>query len=134
MSYPRVKIDVFDKEGNKISISLEGNITRKKVLHVLDLIELLNGASSTETLNSKPGKTKYDKLQVLIEREFPIGWFSSEQIHVAYEDSYIEPIGISTVSTYLGRLTKRGFLSRKGSRGRRAYHINRITINEHQLK
>lgn len=133
MSYPRVKIDVFDKDGNKISISLEGNITRKKVLHVLDLIELLSGVSSTETLSTKVRKTKYDKLRVLIEREFPIGWFSSEQIHVAYEDAYIEPIGISTVSTYLGRLTNRGLLLRKGSRGRRMYRINRMTINE-QLK
>jgi len=134
MSYPRVKIDVFDKEGNKISISLEGNITRKKVLHVLDLIELLNGASSTETMNTKPGKTKYDKLKVLIEREFPIGWFSSEEIHVSYEDTYIEPIGISTVSTYLSRLTNRGLLLRKGSRGKRTYRINRMTINEQHLK
>jgi hypothetical protein len=134
MSYPRVKIDVFDKEGNKISISLEGNITRKKVLHVLDLIELLNGASSTETVSMKTGITKYDKLQVLIEREFPLGWFSSEQIHVAYEDAYIEPIGISTVSTYLSRLTKRGRLLRKGSRGKRMYRINRMTFNEQQLK
>lgn len=134
MSYPRVKIDVFDKEGNKISISLEGNITRKKVLHVLDLIELLNGTSSTELVNAKPGTTKYDKLQLLIEREFPIGWFLSEQIHVAYEDAYIEPIGISTVSTYLSRLTKRGLLLRKGSRGKRMYRINRLVFNEQQLK
>ena len=134
MSYPRVKIDVFDKDGNKISISLEGHISRKKVLHVLDLIELLSGISSTETMNTKAGQTKYDKLRILIEREFPIGWFSSEQTHTAYEDSYIEPIGISTVSTYLSRLTNRGFLSRKGSRGRRAYRINRMTINEQQFK
>ena len=134
MSYPRVKIDVFDKEGNKISISLEGNITRKKVLHVLDLIELLNGASSTELVNAKPSTTKYDRLQLLIEREFPIGWFSSEQIHVAYEDAYIEPIGISTVSTYLSRLTKRGLLLRKGSRGKRMYRINRLAFNEQHLK
>ncbi len=134
MSYPRVKIDVFDKEGNKISISLEGNITRKKVLHVLDLIELLSGAPSTEIVNTKPAKTKYDKLQILIERDFPIGWFSSEQIHIAYEDAYIEPIGISTVSTYLSRLTNRGLLLKKGSRGKRIYRINRMTFNEQQLK
>ncbi len=134
MSYPRVKIDIFDKDGNKISISLEGNITRKKVLHILDLIELLSGASNSETLITKPGKSKYDKLQFLIEKEFPISWFSSEQIHIAYEDSYVEPISISTVSTYLSRLTKHGFLLRKGSRGRRLYRIDRITINEHQLR
>ena len=134
MSYPRVKIDIFDKDGNKISISLEGNITRKKVLHVLDLIELLSGTSSSETLSMKSGKSKYNKLQFLIEKEFPLSWFSSEQIHVAYEDSYVEPIGISTVSTYLSRLTKNGFLLRKGSRGRRMYRVDRMTINEHQLR
>jgi len=134
MSYPRVKIDIFDKDGNKISISLEGNITRTKVLHILDLIELLSGATSSETLNTKLGKSKYDKLQFLIEKEFPISWFSSEQVHVAYEDSYVQPISISTVSTYLSRLTKHGFLLRKGSRGRRLYRIDRMMINERQLR
>ena len=134
MSYPRVKIDIFDQDGNKISISLEGNITRKKVLHILDLIELLSGSASSEIPNTNSKKSKYNRLQFLIEKEFPISWFSSEQIHVAYEDSYVEPISISTVSTYLSRLTKHGFLLRRGSRGRRLYRIDRTTINEPQLR
>ncbi len=109
MSFPRVKIDVFDGDGNKISISLEGKITRNKVLHVLDLIELLGGVSGDEMARERSGRTKFDKLKILVDREFSMKRFTSQQVHFAYEYSCNEPITLSTVSTYLSRLMKRGF-------------------------
>jgi len=137
MPVPRVKIDVFDKEGNKITVTLKGNITREKVLHVLDLVELLGGVSDSETQipHRVAELTKFDKMKMLIEREFPIGWFSSQRIQTAYEESFNEPIGLSTVSTYLSRLARQGLLVRKGTLSKRLYRLKRSTsLTEQSIK
>ncbi|MFQ6074582.1 MAG: hypothetical protein ACE5Z5_00410 [Candidatus Bathyarchaeia archaeon] len=121
----RVKVDIFDSEGNKITISFEGNITRNKVLKILDLVELLGGGSVAESEEGKSliGLSKIEKAKRVIEQRFPIGWFSSQELQTAYEDLIKEPIGLSTVSTYLSRLADRGMLTRAGSSAGRRYRL-----------
>ncbi len=124
----RVKIDVFDDKGNKVTIAIEGEVTRSKVLQVLDLVELLGGVPPLEPQEeSVSGETsKLEKVRKVIERSFPVGWFTSRELQSAYEDLMNEPIGLSTVSTYLGRLALRGALVRAGSAVGRRYKLRRI--------
>lgn len=122
----RVKINVNDGEGNKITISFEGKITRNKVLQVLDFVELLGGTPVVgENQISNDDLSKFDKVQNIIERKFPIGWFTSQEVMVAYEDTFDEPIGLSTVSTYLSRLVEKGTLTKLGSVAERRYKLKR---------
>ena len=122
MPVKRIKVDVFDDEGNKITISFEGWVTRKKVLQLLDLVEVLGGIPNAEP--EKPSDlTKFDKIWQTVERKFPVGWFSSNEIMIAFEDIFNEPISLSTVSTYLSRLTSRGLLTKKGSSLKRHYKL-----------
>jgi len=107
-----MRVEVYDSEGNRYTITLEGRITRDKAVRILDLIELLGGIPmETPPLTSSLGKlSKIDKVRLIIEKHFPLVWFSSKDIRTFYEREFKEPISASTVSTYLSRLARRGFL------------------------
>lgn len=120
----RIKIDVYDDEGNKITVSFEGVVSKNKVIQLLDLIEIMSGVHSLD--KSEPLlMSKFDKVKQIIMESFPIGSFKSQDIQNVYEDLFNEPIGLSTVSTYLARLTHRGFLIRSGSPTKIFYRIKR---------
>lgn len=120
----RVKIDVNDNDGNKISISLEGRLTRDKMLQVLDFVNLLGGSSTVGAHpEEEPRVSKFKRIQNIILRKFPVGWFTSQELMMVYEDVLDEPIGLSTVSTYLTRLATRGILMRSGPATKRRYKV-----------
>lgn len=122
----RVKIEIAGGTGEKITIMLEGSISRERILRVMDMLQLLETASDEER-SPEPGEmSKFDKVQRLLRRKFPDGWFTSQDVMVAYEDLYDEPIGLSTVSTYLARLVDRGVVSKSGGLGTRRYRLRRV--------
>ncbi|MEM3616744.1 MAG: hypothetical protein QXJ31_02375 [Candidatus Bathyarchaeia archaeon] len=122
-----MRIEVFDSEGNKYSIAFEGQITRDKALRLLDLVELLGGVTPS---GANPGvgitaveESKYDKLLVVLRKHFPIIWFTSKEVQVAYEQEFKEPINLSTVATYLSRMASKGLLIKAGASNRLKYRI-----------
>ena len=121
----KLKLDINDGEGNKISITITGKLNRDKILQVLDFVELLNGSSTSTEKRFIADLSKFEKLQLIIERKFPIGWFTSQELMIAYEDVLDEPIGLSTVSTYLYRLAEKRILVRAGSLAERKYKLAR---------
>jgi len=126
----KMRVEVFDGEGNKYTISLEGNISREKAVKILDLIELLGGIPSNNPVsaNSLYKTAKIEKVKAIIEKKFPLVWFSSKEIQEAYENEFKEPINLSTVSTYLSRLADRGFLmANSNSRVKRYRMVTEIT-------
>ena len=125
-----MRIEVFDSEGNKYTISLEGNISREKAIKILDLVELLGGIPSSNPIlaDSSQKITKIEKVKMLIEKRFPVIWFSSREVQEAYENEFREPISLSTISTYLSRLADRGFLMvNSNSRTKRYKMVTEIT-------
>lgn len=123
----KMRIEVFDSEGNKYSIAFEGQVTREKALRLLDLVELLGGVTS----GTNPGisafggeASKYDKVRYTIQKHFPIVWFSSKEIQTVYEQEFKEPISLSTVATYLSRMTSQGLLIKTGASNRLKYKIS----------
>jgi len=116
----KVRVDVFDTEGNRYSISFEGQVTRDKALRLLDIVELLGGMPGGS--NPGPGSTiprnelsKYDKVRIIVQRHFPVVWFSSREIQSVYEQELKEPITLSTVATYLSRMATKGVVLKTGS-------------------
>jgi hypothetical protein len=134
----RMRIELFDSEGNKYTIAFEGQITRDKALRLLDLVELLGGMPSGGANPEIPSTnkfSKYDKVRMLVQKRFPIIWFSSKDVRSAYEREFKEPISLSTVGTYLARLTDKGLLVKMRGSNRLKYKMTTsfppATIKQH---
>ena len=115
-----MRVELFDNEGNRYTVSFEGQITRDKAVRLLDLVELLGGMPN-ESASQKPESlmtgallSRFDRLRSVIQKSFPLVWFSSRDIQSVYEQELKEPISLSTVSTYLSRMSGKGFLLRTG--------------------
>ena len=110
----RFKIELEDAEGSKYNLSLEGNISKDKILKIVEFMDLLNIESSNgEVEPSRSASASVgDRIWNLVESKFPYGSFTSSDILELFEDQYNEPIKLSIVSTYLSRYSERGRLAR----------------------
>lgn len=124
MPTKKIRVEIFNN-GDRYTITFEGQVTRDKALRLLDLVELLG---STPTVNPESTRsaseiTKIEKVRLVTEKNFPVGWFSSKELQIAYEKQFNEPVHLSTVSTYLSRLADRGFFIKKGASNQLRYRI-----------
>jgi hypothetical protein len=120
----KIRVEVFDSEGNRYTIAFEGTVTREKAVRLLDLVELLGGMPSGQNpkMNVADNElSKFDNTRLIIDKNFPTLWFSSRDVQSAYEQEFKEPISLSTVSTYLSRMADRGVLAKGGRSNRRLY-------------
>jgi len=136
-----MKLEAIDEDGVKTSMEFEGDLDKEvilerisKFIEALDLPSKSSTESSSGALNSKniePNKFDKDNLEdfTIKERlkyfllyEFRDNWFTSTEVKRQYDSTYGE-IGLSTVSTYLSRMAKNGFLKRRGNRVEREYKI-----------
>ena len=126
----KMRVELFDSEGNKYIVSFEGQITREKALRLLDLVELLGGMPEGGTASGGGNPllapatfSKYDKVRMIIQKNFPLTWFSSREVQTIYEQEFKEPITLSTVATYLSRMAGRGILLKSGASNRLKYRL-----------
>ena len=114
----RFKIELEDAEGSKYNLSLEGNISKDKIMKIVEFMDLLNVESNKNSESESYGNNRStpasvgDRIWSLIESKFPYGGFTSTDILELYEDQYNEPIKLSIISTYLSRYSERGRLAR----------------------
>jgi hypothetical protein len=125
----KMRVELFDSEGNRYTVAFEGQITRDKALRLLDLVELLGGMPG-ENPNSAVGNSstinvssRFEKVRSVIQKGFPLVWFSSKDVQSVYENELKEPVGLSTVSTYLSRMASKGLLLRTGGSNNLKYKI-----------
>ena len=124
MPTKKMRIEIFNN-GDRYTITFEGRVTRDKALCLLDLIELLGGMPTVnpETTRAASEMLKIEKVRLVAENHFPVGWFSSKELQYAYEKQFNEPIRLSTVSTYLSRLTDKGFFIKNSTSNKLRYRI-----------
>lgn len=126
MARKRIRIDLEDSEGAKYNFSLEGNVTRDKMLKIFELMDLMNIEAEETTQLDSIGS----KIWNIIDKYHPIGKFTSSMILEKFEDEYEEPIKLSVVSTYLSRFTTRGRVAREKQGKEWAYQILKIAQRE----
>jgi hypothetical protein len=125
----KIRVELFDSEGNRYTIAFEGQITRDKAVRLLDLVELLGGVPNSEHDDEANGSTaenqlsKYEKVRKVIKRNFPLILFSSRELQTAYEQEYKESISLSTAATYLSRLTSKGIVLKNGASNNLKYRL-----------
>jgi DNA-binding transcriptional ArsR family regulator len=119
-----MKVEVLDESGNRYKVSVEGNVTRKSALRILDMVELLGGIPALELVARKPEEvSKADRIRLLVEKHFPLVKFSAGEAQSAYRDETGEQIDLSTISTYLSRLSDKGLLIKERSSRRVSYRL-----------
>ena len=131
----KMRVEVFDENGNRYTVTFQGDVTRDKALRLLDIVELLGGvpgaSSKLDQRNSE--MSKFDKLHYIVKENFPVVWFSSRDVQALYEQKLKEPISLSTVSTYLSRMADRGILAKNKMSNHRRYRmtteISRSTLS-----
>jgi hypothetical protein len=127
MARKRIRIDLEDSDGAKYNFSLEGNVTREKMLKIFELMNLMN-------IEEPEAATQLDsvgaKIWNVIDKNFPIGKFTSSMILEKYEDEYEEPIKLSVISTYLSRFAVKGRVVREKQGKEWAYQILKIAQRE----
>lgn len=106
-------MEFYDTEGVRHMIAIDGPVTREKVGRVLDLVELMGGTRRASPTALGLSERKFDRLTSMIISQLKDRTFSSTEAKRTFESSFREKIPISTVSTYLARLSDRGMLDRE---------------------
>ena len=117
----KIKIEVEDAEGDKYNLSLEGNMSKEKVMKEMELMEAINDGKSEPTEFNNyhtPNQLQQNlnslssKIWWIVESKFPFTSFTSTDILEMYTDEYNEPIKLDVIATYLSRYEKKGKLLR----------------------
>ena len=108
----RVKVEFQDDSGTKYTLAVEGRLSREKVLKIMDLMELVDGSAPMEQPNVDQSTT-FGRVFKIIQTSYEGKEFSTADIAREYEELHNEPIGLSTISTYLSRMCERGHLRRQ---------------------
>ena len=106
-----MKVEFYDSEGVRHSITIDGPVTREKVTKILDLVEVMSGTPQATALGLSP--RKFDRLASTVLSRLRGKDFSSSDAKKSFETTFGEKIPLSTVSTYLSRLADRGVLERE---------------------
>ncbi len=127
MARKRIRIDLEDSEGAKYNFSLEGNVTREKMLKIFELMDLMNieeqdDVSQLDSIGAK--------IWNIVDKHYPIGKFTSSMVLEKYEDEYGEPIKLSVISTYLSRFAIKGRVAREKQGKEWAYQVLKVAQRE----
>jgi len=126
----RIKFEMTDENGDKVIVIFEGKLSREKLLQMADLMELYGGFSTEEQREEYYYEnSKLAKLARVVAKYFPFGYFTSRDVLEAYMAEYREPISLSTVSTYLTRLSERGYLERGKSGNTIRYRLTQPRVS-----
>jgi len=118
-----LKVEFYDSEGVRHSIAIDGPVTKEKVGKILDLVELMSGTPQASATALGLSPRKFDRLASAIMSQLKGRSFTSREARRIFETTFSEKIPLSTVSTYLTRLTDRGVLERQQEKLGLAYRI-----------
>jgi predicted transcriptional regulator len=129
----KIKIEFEDAEGSKYNLSLDGDISKNKILKVYELMESLNAPEGEAYENNNDGHRKGlgeknmhtstltsvgSKVWYIIEHKFPNSTFTSTDIQEMYEEQYKESMRLDAIATYLSRYVNKGKLVRNKKGGK----------------
>lgn len=102
-----------DEDGTKYTLSLEGKVSRDKLMKAAEVLEIMDVPLESGFRKDQDRSSFMGKIRALVETTFSSGDFSSSDVAREFEEKYNEPVRLSTVSTYLSRLTDADCLRRE---------------------
>ncbi|HZD34399.1 MAG TPA: hypothetical protein VE130_04270 [Nitrososphaeraceae archaeon] len=142
----KIKIEMEDEEGGKYNLSLEGSISKTKILKLYEFMSTIDGKNRNYNADGR-GEGDYfvsqnarmaenrpisvgDKIWSVVANKFNSNAFTSSDIQEMFEAEYVEPIQLSIISTYLSRYSEKGKLTRIKKGKEWVYRLgNRLPAN-----
>lgn len=130
----KIKIEFEDADGSKYNLSLDGVISKNKILKVYELMETLNMSGGT-SYGENDGRNRINlghegmrtgdrltsvgsKIWYIVENKFRNTTFTSTDIQEMYEEEYKESMRLDAIATYLSRYVNKDKLVRNKKGGK----------------
>jgi predicted transcriptional regulator len=130
----KIKIEFEDADGSKYNLSLDGVISKNKILKVYELMETLNVSGGT-SYGENDGRNRINlgheamrtgerltsvgsKIWYIVENKFHNTTFTSTDIQEMYEEEYKESMRLDAIATYLSRYVNKDKLVRNKKGGK----------------
>jgi hypothetical protein len=133
-----VQVCIAKDDGTKADAEFEGEFP---VISATKFIISVAGKNAqvplqptiTSNINGSGTLSIKERLEMFLRFEYPRAWFSSLDVKRQYENVYGK-IGLSTVSTYLARMSHENILIRRGNRNQREYHFKEENNVAHNME
>ena len=131
----KVKIELEDENGQKYNLTLQGSLTKEKIMNVIEFVQLLE-KNSTQTQKEFEHRENDErlgpKLWNLITENFRYHTFTSTDLMRLYQDLHYESIQLSVISIYLSRFYRKKQLSRSKNGKQWVYSVIKENLNENE--
>jgi hypothetical protein len=126
----RIKIELEDENGEKYNLSLQGNLSKEKIMNVIEFVQMFEKNSMDNIFEHKESDIKLgSKLWNIITENFRYHTFTSSDLIRIYKDLYYESIQLSVISIYLSRFYIRKQLSRSKNGKQWVYALIKENLN-----
>jgi hypothetical protein len=130
----KIKIELEDENGEKYNLTLQGTLTKEKLMNVIEFVQLFDknsiDGSFEGSFERRVGDTKLgSKIWNLIIENFRYHTFTSSDILRIYHDLYYESIQLSVISIYLSRFYFKKQLNRSKNGKQWVYTLIKEKVN-----
>ncbi len=109
----KIKIELEDENGEKYNLSLQGNLSKEKIMNVIEFVQIFEKNSIDGVFEHKENEIKLgSKLWNLIIRNFRYHTFTSSDLWKIYKEVFYETVQLSIISIYLSRFYDKKQLNR----------------------
>jgi hypothetical protein len=135
----RIKIELEDENGEKYNLTLQGALTKEKLMNVIEFVQLFDKNSIDGSFEGSFERRANDiklgsKLWNLILENFRYHTFTSSDILRIYHDLYYESIQLSVISIYLSRFYFKKQLNRSKNGKQWVYTLIKENVNNFREK
>jgi len=129
----KIKIELEDENGEKYNLSLQGTLSKEKIMNVIEFVQLFDKNSIDSSFEQKESDTKLgSKLWKLIIENFKYHTFTSSDILRIYRDLYYQSIQLSVISIYLSRFYLKKQLNRSRNGKQWVYTLVKENLNHYK--
>jgi len=109
----KIKIELEDENGEKYNLSLQGNLSKEKIMNVIEFVQIFEKNSIDGVFEHKKNEIKLgSKLWNLIIGNFRYHTFTSSDLWKIYKEVFYESVQLSIISIYLSRFYDKKQLNR----------------------
>ncbi len=129
----KIKIELEDENGERYNLTLQGTLSKEKIMNVIEFVQLFDKNSIDSSLEHRESDTKLGpKLWNLIIENFKYHTFTSSDILRIYQELYYQSIQLSVISIYLSRFYLRKQLNRSKNGKQWVYTLVKEKLNQYE--